>query len=352
MTKKKHDRYVLIICDTYFQLILGIQMKRTLFVNNQVDLWLSDHSVRAEEVAKRLEEKKVFTNVKYIRTKAAHKQSKLEKFREQIFINFAPVKVQNIPLYDEIIYHNFNMYFYRLADIYQKIGHKVIWSKFEEGILSYNIYSDFYFKSVYVSEFIRRFTRRERVASKVKRYYCTNPEIKKDSRNCEKICIPCVNSDQEMKELLNDIFDYKPINFKQKYIFFASSSDIDGEPYGETELVLRIAEQVGPENLLVKMHPRDMRKVYEEKGIAVLRNSFVPWEVMQMNPLPEEVVLLTVISGAFFNATVLLNQGRRGIYLYPKVQCDTKTFKIITSAIENTLNKLHEGNKCKNINIY
>ena len=353
MTKKKHNRYVLIICNTYYQLILAIQMKRTLFANNQVDLWLSDHSVRAEKVAKRLEEKKVFTKVTYIRTKnATYGRSKIEKFKQQISINFRSVKVQNIPLYDEIIYHNINMDFYRLADIYQKIGHRVIWSKLEEGILSYNVYDDFSYKSIYISEFIRKFTRREGVASKVKWYYCTNPEIKKEYWGRRNIRIPYVGSDQEMKEILNHIFDYKPVEFKQKYIFFASSSDIDGNSYGETELVLKIAKRVGKENLLVKMHTRDTRKVYEEKGISVLRNSFVPWEVMQMNMLSGDVVLMTITSGAFLSAEILLNQGNegnQGIYLYPKVQCNKKTFKKCALTIEDILRRLHEEGKCKNI---
>lgn len=352
LTSGKDRKNILLVCNTYYQLILAIQMKRTIFINEQVDLWLSDHSVGAEEVVDRIKKEKIFVNVKYIKTRQkVYDRSKFSKIKEQLDINFGEIGNYDLPLYDEIIFHNFDMDFYRIGDLYQKIGHEVVWSKFEEGILSYS-YSDLSSNCVVISELIRKFTRRKRIVPEIKFFYCTDPEFKKDYFDCVLKKVPRINSDdRDMQKILNNIFDYEPVNYKQKYIFFASSSDIDGTPCGETELVLKIANEVGKENLLVKMHPRDTRNVYEERGIAVMRNSFVPWEVIQMNGLPSDTVFLTLTSGAFLSASVLLNQNIRGIYLYPAVECKTETFKRHTSVISRAINQLHDKNMFMGISV-
>lgn len=341
---------ILFICNTYYQLILGIHMRQTIFKGESVDISLSDNSLKADEIARRLDECQIFSNVFYVEKKGfTYKQSKLKNVKDIYTYNLGRIPKMQIELYDEIIFYNLELDLYEIADYYKKIGHRVRWSKFEEGILSYD--TDFS-KGVRISatRFLRRITKRTDVAECVNKYYCFFPEIKETHTKWEMVSIPLLEKNEaKLRDVLNYIFDYEPNKYPQKYIFFASSSDIDGHPFGETELVLKIADEVGVDNLLVKMHPRDDRTVYEDYGISVLRDSYIPWEVMQLNNVVDEVMLLTIHSGAFLSISAIMNQETKGRFLFERVTCEDNTFNRRSQQIATTLDKLHKMNKCQNI---
>lgn len=340
----------LIICNTYSQLLLAVQLRLTLFKEDGLDLWLSDHPARANEVFERVKKLSLFSDVQFLETREEYCVQKIPPTLKSVLrSNFGPVKDLKIQKYDEIIFYNLYTRLYDMADYYRKIGHRAQWSMFEEGILSYE--TDFEAtRRVTLTRNIRKLTGRPDVAKLVGRYYCVFPELKVSHREWEFVPVPRLTPEQEeLKAVLNGIFDYTPAEIRQKYIFFASADDIDGLPYGETEMVLELAGEMGPENLLVKMHPRDTRRVYEEKGISVLRESFVPWEVLQLNGLPEGAVLATVNSGAFLSISAMDSQNERGVFLYPRVKNGGPAFRQRAEEIGSALERLHSLGLCENI---
>lgn len=351
---------VLIICNTYYQLIMAIQMRITLFCNADVDLWLSDQSVEAEKVAERLAEKCIFSKVYFKERKKSHStlnsQKKTDSIKYTFKYNFGKAVIETTDLYDEILFYNLEMPLYAIADYYKQQGHKCQWSKYEEGILSYE--NDFVIGSklgrLALTEKIRSVTKRPRITQLVTKYYCMFPEFKKTHREEWKfVKIPPISqTKKELCKVLNDAFQYEVENIPQKYIFFASSLDIDGCPTGETELILQIARKVGTDNFVVKLHPRDTRSVYQENGISVMKNSFVPWEIMHMNMMEEEKVLLTATSGAFLGSSAMLDSTMPAIYLFPCLKCEAEFFVKIRQEIRDKLNILHENNLCSNVKIY
>ena len=150
---------------------------------------------------------------------------------------------------------------------------------------------------------------------------------------------------------MNTIFDYKYEDIKEKVIFFASSSDVDGEPYGETELILKIAKILQEKNVIVKIHPRDNRTIYKEKGINVMKNSLIPWELIQMNLQGEKKILLTVNSGAFVSITALLDDNLKGYFLFDEISEKNDKFNKREREIRETIKLLHYHNLAKNLNI-
>ena len=56
---------VLICCNTYMQLITAIQLREKIYMNDIVDLIISDHSVGAEEVYERLKNAELFHRVSF-----------------------------------------------------------------------------------------------------------------------------------------------------------------------------------------------------------------------------------------------------------------------------------------------
>lgn len=318
---------VLFICNTYMQLITAVKIKQTI-EREAADLLLSDHSRDSDLVAERLKKTELFCRVRAIKTKKLiYSQSKLEDAADVIRMTFGAVGKYTPLLWDDAAYSK--IYYYNISPVVEaayclslRNGVKPDCVCFEEGILSYNgMLQGPAGKRMKLFLKAHKLLRKENFRSETKEYTCYYPELFPDkSLFCRRV--PHLSRDDiELKKLLNSIFDYNPAvdKYPQKYIFFGSSTDIDGHPVGETEMVLKIADLVGRENLLVKMHPRDGRDVYEKYGIAVSRNSATPWEVIQLNHDFSDHVFLTISSGSVLNASAMLGDVVTTYYLYPLV---------------------------------
>lgn len=342
---------ILIFGNTYYQLLTAIQIKLTLFKEDKVDLFFSDHSCGAREVVERLKAENLFFDVQYIETKNDIYNKTLKKKLGCFFkLNFGHVKAIQIKEYDEILFYNLPTHLYELIDYYDSIGHTAKWSRFEEGLLSYSEDCS-HGNIVAFTKKIRKFSKRTDVATLVSKYYCFFPELKNNSVGVEFVRIPLVLKNRnQYTEIVNRIFDYHEGEIKQKYVFFASSSDIDGNAFGETECVLKLAKEIGIENLLVKMHPRDTRNIYQELGIAVMENSDIPWEVFQLNNDFSDNILLTIHSGAFLSITAIMGQNIEARFLYPAfTECTSKYFTAYSLRLEALLEQMHANGLCDTI---
>ena len=59
---------ILIIANTYYQMIVAIQLQNTLFQNDEVVLLLSDHSKGTDAIVKKLKQQKTFAQVEYLQS--------------------------------------------------------------------------------------------------------------------------------------------------------------------------------------------------------------------------------------------------------------------------------------------
>ena len=355
-TKKK----ILIISNTYYQLIMAVQLKLTVFHKEDVDIWLSDESVGAEAVCGRLKGMGLFSEVCFKERKRIHstggsgKRSDIIKYVAGY--NFGKPVSETEKFYDEILFYNLDLPLYGIADYYAQQGHACRWSQYDEGILSYE--RDFVVGSkigrLGLTQKIRSVSGRPEITRLVDKYYCMFPEMKKLHKGeWEFVKIPPVSrTGKELRGILNQVFDYKAAEFSQKYIFFASSHDIDGHPIGETELILKIADQVGVDNLLVKQHPRDARTVYQESGIRVMKNSFVPWEIMHMNLEDSEKVLLTTTSSAFLGSSAMLGSSMKAYFLSDCLSCQSEYIEKERQGIRKMVGSLHKNGLCGSVQIY
>ncbi len=103
----------------------------------------------------------------------------------------------------------------------------------------------------------------------------------------------------------------------KKYFFFTSVYDFEGgEPIGEYELVCKIADLVGKENLLVKTHPRDVRTIYEDEGFIVDKNSDIPWEAIQLSKDFSDKVFLTATSGSVLAGSFMSENPPKTFFMH------------------------------------
>lgn len=117
--------------------------------------------------------------------------------------------------------------------------------------------------------------------------------------------------------ILGKIFRPDTSGYTQKYIFFTSVYDFEGgEPIGEYELVLKVANLVGKDNLLIKIHPRDLRTIYSDNGFNVDKNSLIPWEAIQLSSDFSDKVFLTINSGSVLSGSTMSEKPVKTFYMY------------------------------------
>lgn len=371
---------VLIYANTYMQVINAIQIKRKLYPIDNVDLIISDHSVGARQVALNLkDENRLFRRVKFVSTH-------FFEFEQGLFADIADVlfvssighkKYKSLcwddnMRYDILFYYNTDIMLYPIFDAIHKAP-SFICIRFEEGITSYqSMLTKGISPRMKLTDRLRRILGKKLIYDTEKGLCCyytqilrqmamenksIKPNFYKDKNKIyekDLVAIPFLSrSDKNLLLILNRVFDYHTSqeNYSQRYIYFATSSDIDGHGLGEVELVLKIAELVGKENLLVKMHPRDPRNVYEERGIVVSRESKIPWEVVQLNHDFSKHVFLSLSSGSVMCATAMLGDSVLTWYLWDCVERSNKWLERNKKNVHDALCALWENDTCKNIHV-
>ena len=343
----------LIICDTLYQIIVGLQLCNTVFAKDTVDFWISDHSIGSEGIAHRLAQESSVNHVEYIKTKSiVYAKKNAAKIKNLVTFGFGLKKVAPLKHYEEIVYYNNSLVIYGIVSYYERHKLPFALSRFEEGIFSYGSDS-ISGNSVKHIDKIRQLVGKSTVHSLVSTYYCFFPEIKGEASGV-KICkIPSIEENyQTIRNQLIRIFhfDDRPIN--EKYIFFASSSDIDGRPYGETEAIIDIANLVGKDNIVVKIHPRDTRDVYTNNGIKILPVNGIPWEVYQICSNLSNKIMISATSGAFINGLALLrHNSNKCFFIYPCIKCTEKYFIEKTKELNLFISELENEHLIENVHI-
>lgn len=310
----------IIICNTYYQLIVAMQLNKTLWEDDDVDIVISDQSKGSDKVYKILSELGVFNKVHWKANSAICRvgtsfYKTIEKMR---YITFG-LKDPYITdcHYDELVFYNADVYTYGIYDKLKRNNPNLVCSRYEEGILSYED-SEFLTKSrLNFSNKMRKLICKPILDEDTKSFYCFYPEFYKG--NLRAIAVPKITNYRIIGEQLKKIFDVdaEKLKIKEKYIFFTSVYDFEGgEPIGETELVQKIADIVGKENLIVKTHPRDVRNAFKQSGISVYEHSEIPWEAIQLNNDFSSKILLTVNSGSVIGANMMIEDKAPAFFLY------------------------------------
>ena len=339
------NKRIICICNTFYQLIMYIQMRKTILRNSFVTLLISDHSKNAEEVAGNILQLDIFDEVHFIRT-LNYDHGKENLFRKAIktfqlisgkkgdFIKIAKLH------YDELIYYNFNATANLFFSMLIKSSPDLICSRVEEGLISYNYCindADMEYKGcTKIASSIRKICHLQNLKTRTNYFYCLFPELYHGNKET----VPIPFTDEQMAEngkLLASAFkiDRSKMSYHKKYIFFSGVGDIEGgKPIGELDIANLIASIVGKNNMLIKKHPRDKRDVYEKNGFHVDCNSNVPWETIVLNYDFKDHVFLSVTSGSVMFGSAVLNQGPKTFYLYNLCQ-NRDTNSVAINAIKS-----------------
>lgn len=342
---------VLFLCNTYYQFIVASQLKLTQFKEDEVYLILSDHSKNAKYVVERVKSTNLFKDVFFVETFEDNKKG-LTKKRLPITIpsiilgknkKFKRLESLNI---DHFIYYNYTFTVQQIFSVLYENNRRLKCSRMEEGVLAYKMHFNddkFYLGKKKSSLFFigRKILCKRNLYECVNDFYCFQPDFYNGILNSVKI--EPVSSDGQLKDFLVKAFDIRlsENDYKEKYIFFTSVYDFEGgEPIGEYELVCKVADLVGKENLLIKTHPRDTRTIYEDSGFTVDKNSSIPWEATQLSRDFSDKVFLTVNSGSVLAGSFLSGNPPKTFFMHRCCNIDDNvSAKTAVDTIEKLLSE-------------
>lgn len=314
-------KHILVYCNTYYQLLVAIQLQLTLKQEDKVSVLLTDESRGAEEIAARLKASGFFHGVFFWKTRTASEQVnaayKLRCLQSGIF-GSVPEDMPKSYICDELIGYNLDLATHGVYASLKRRNKAMVCNAVEEGLLSYRT-PESTSGLLRAIQSVRKALGRENLRQSVKQLYCFNPGVYRGS--LEPVAIPRLDcSNETLRRVLQQVFlkDQVLEPYTQKYIYLPCIYDMEGgAPIGELALAQALAQQVGKENLLTKPHPRDDADKYRAAGVKVDTNSSVPFEVLCILQDLSQKVLITTLSGSLLNVSALLEKPPVCYYAYP-----------------------------------
>ena len=243
--------------------------------------------------------------------------------------------------YGEIYLYNYDVFTYTLYDYLKKKNKNMIANRFEEGFGSY-LYEDKKLRGHNLRKIIRKVMLHYNLENNINEYYFFNPDlVVYDEKAKLKKMQNIDRSNKELVKTLNTIFNYNPSEneYKQKYIFFEESFFCDNNGIEDMDLILKIAEIVGKENLLVKLHPRNRVDRFKQYGIKTNKTIGIPWEVIQMNNDFSDKVFLTISSGSVLASKLYFGDNIKTYLLF---NCTEKMSDMVTKETFEYLKKIND----------
>lgn len=312
---------VLIIANTLYQMVVAVQLTRTVLKKAETDLWLSDHSAHVDEFVGSAQKTGLFHEVRYIESLSYDTQWD-DKTRSHILPElqysigrFHDVRkiCGEIGYYDKILAANLDDLTVAVYDFVKKLKNPLIrFYLFEDGLSSYKT-----LEMVWKNQTLRRENSRYswicknlglgKLLDEIRGIFVFHPELFDWKRKIKLHKIPIIKKeDEKMRVILNQFFGYKNQEKQfegKKVIFFEESFVPDGEHANDKYLLDMIAQRVGKENVLVKLHPRSRENRFE--GYEIYEQSNVPWEVVFMNHDFRNITLVSISSGSTMHPYVL-----------------------------------------------
>lgn len=317
---------ILALCETPYQIIVVSKIISAFYKDSDTDIVITNNISGGEDLVKRLKNSNIFNNAFYLQTKNSKGNVVIDPLRNYINKFFRAKKLMKEKIdgnidYDTFLFCNIDVVSQHIITLLnQRAKVKVL--MFEDGLSSYtDLYGDFfrnYTEPVNMINKIRyHFLRRN--FSLVEGIYVFNPQYVKWDPFFPVIEIPKITKEDELLiHELNTIFLYNNAkeDYKYKYIFFEESYFADGYDVNDVELVEKISNQIGKENILVKIHPRSPIDRFKKYGYKTNKITSIPWEIIALNINLKEKVLITIASGSVLNPLIIMGINLNAIMLF------------------------------------
>lgn len=286
-----NEKNILCICDTPLQLLNMINVIITYYNGFKYDLIITDEIKNYEILIKNIKSTNFFDNIYLVKEDFKSTVDSEKNYLKKIsalFLYAKRIKKQHNTQkkYDKIFFWGTDWLNIFIEKQTKKSKNcEFIWV--DEGTASYSTHGLFWKKNIF-QRFVYLLNPYQifkiifglNLTHKTSIQYLYKPEIADYNVPFKRKSIPLLNSDKQKADLFKKIFGFDNNNFiKEKYIYFDGAGDVDGLYGNDKELLNLVAECVGKENLLVKVHPRSSIDYYKKNGFHYNTNVSIPWEI-------------------------------------------------------------------------
>lgn len=318
----------LFLCNTVYQVIIAVWLKISVFEKNDADIIISNHMNGYKGIAENIKKTEIFDEVYTVdsldcsRYRVHYKNRYYDLLHEcfktrelsryfDINCDYSELYVSNLDGFTKLLFSVLN----------KKFGTKIC--MFEDGTSTYSkFYERFYENTRPVKNkhnfIVYNVFKNKSVYGNVVCLWVLNKNALLWKPKYEVKQIPPIEVDQKYKSIINTIFDYENSTdrYEEKYIYFEESFYADTKYMEDVELVNKISELVGKENILIKIHPRNPVNRFKELGYKTNNDLSIPWEVILMNNDFSDKVLITIGSQTIITPCILFNMHIKSYSMY------------------------------------
>lgn len=338
----------LFICATPLQFITIINLKVTNLVNDDVTLYILDHSHMHEEIYKKAYSSKLFTKVVLLKTTTFNKHwSQKQKITRYIvkaveYLNHKKITANIVN--DEMIYDKFwvsvmDRSSWLIFLSYRKRNSDLQLSFFEDGTASYRLLT---VKQNQLDRQLSHLLGFNSVFEEMTELHVYEPNaIKNTLYPYVKVqALPKV-VDDKTKRLISDIFSFEFKDLKlltNKYIFFDSPFSTNEFYIQQNKAIDFFIKKLG-NSFQIKLHPNTLLK--EEVYGEYMSSVRTPMEMLCMNADVSQNVFISVLSTVGITPKLMFDQEPVVIFLYKIIKLDkmkyigSELFKFVED-FENT----------------
>lgn len=341
----------LFLCNTVYQIMISAWLKYKVFSDIEADIIISNHINGYKTIANNIKKVKLFNEVYTVDSKEKSQdrivyKNKLQLLYHDCCSNAELKRYIDIKCcYDELFVSNLDGFTKLLFSVLNR-KYKTKIHMFEDGISTYSkLYEQFYEntkKGNSFHDFLKYVLfRNKTVYGNVISLWVLNPDTLLWNPKYEVNRIPVIETDSKFKKMLNVVFDYDNMtdNYDKKYIYFEESFFADTGYMEDVELVNKLADIVGKDNVMVKIHPRNQKNRFKELGYKTNEDISIPWEVILMNNDFSDKILITIGSQTIVTPCILFDMHIKSFSLY---NCVNEKPKVLSGSLFDVLLTLYD----------
>lgn len=284
----------LFIVGSLFNLLLVLQLKRSLLPDEDGDLIIFDGSNGLREIREKSELRKYFKNIYFSEIKKNTRINRILSILspDRAFCNL--VGLDRLPLYTDIYFWNPEETFFYLIMGYNKRMHPYTLHVYSDALEAWFLRTpDEGMSGEYVmygrfNNVIKKYMTRRYGYKQVKDfdfdYYMFSPERSLVNHTHKTVAIPLIDPrDEYFVKSVNNIFSYSyEYRISQQYIFIDGASERWADKRIHDAVINAIAQAVGYDNFIVKPHPRTDKEYYKD-CYAQIEEKVYPWDLYCLN---------------------------------------------------------------------
>ena len=293
---------ILVVANTPFQIVVACHILQLYYPQAEVDLCISNGIRDAENLVKHATETGVFRNVRLLKNRKHFAKGYISKpfaWLSNIYRNYKIACSLSKSKYDLFLFSNISVLTKLLTTKLRKSNHLIKIQLFEEGM---STYTRRFADGDAPSSLYRRWVDRKGVLDILDRLYVFNPAfLAWKPTNGQVQELPKISpKNAAFRNLINQIFDYANCRdrYDKKLIFFEESHALEGFDVPDLEMVEQMADKIGKDNVMVKIHPRNPYNRFAKLGYKTNIDTAIPWEVIMLNEQLTDKILVTISSGS------------------------------------------------------